>query len=74
MLRNRESVAIFFCVVFGIAGTAHAYIDPGTGSFFFQMLAAAIFGALFAIRNRWKQVRGWLHRRLENHHHDSAEK
>jgi hypothetical protein len=43
---------------------AHAYIDPGTGNYLFQILLTSVFGALFAlkifwtkIRNRWACVR-----------------
>ena len=35
---------------------AFAYIDPGTGSFLIQILAAAIFGASFAFRFIWKRI------------------
>ena len=30
--------------------TAHAYIDPGTGSFILQMLIASLLGALFTVK------------------------
>ena len=29
---------------------AHAYIDPGTGSFLIQILLATLFGSLFALK------------------------
>lgn len=39
---------LLFCASF--LGEAHAYIDPGTGSFVVQMLLATILGGLFTIR------------------------
>jgi len=34
----------------GTAGTAHAYIDPGTGSMLLQVIGAGIAGAIFYFR------------------------
>ena len=33
---------------------AKAYIDPGSVSFFFQTLVAALLGSLFVLKNHWK--------------------
>jgi len=35
---------------------AHAYIDPGTGSVFFQVFAAAVIGGFFAFKSKVKSV------------------
>lgn len=32
------------------AANAHAYIDPGSGSFLLQILLAAVVGAMFYLR------------------------
>jgi hypothetical protein len=37
-----------------------AYIDPGTGSFFLQLLVGGVFGILFVIRRSWRQLKGLL--------------
>lgn len=36
---------------------AHAYLDPGTGSFVLQALIAGLLGALLALKLYWKQVK-----------------
>ena len=36
---------------------AYAYLDPGTGSFFFQMIIAALLGGLFAVKLFWNGIR-----------------
>jgi len=36
---------------------AHAYLDPGTGSYLFQLLLAALLGGLFAIKLFWKKIK-----------------
>ena len=36
---------------------AQAYLDPGTASFFFQMVVASILGALLALKVYWQKVK-----------------
>ncbi len=37
---------------------ADAYIDPGSGSFFVQMLLAGLLGAGMAIKTYWHRIKG----------------
>lgn len=39
----------------GIGNFIFAYIDPGSGSYFFQILIAALVAALFSIKNFFKR-------------------
>jgi hypothetical protein len=39
---------------------AFAYIDPGTGSYFLQLLIAGLLGAFFAIKIFWKNIKASL--------------
>ncbi len=36
---------------------AHAYLDPSTGSYLLQILAAGLFGGLYAISHWWKKIK-----------------
>ena len=36
---------------------ALAYLDPGTGSFLFQAITAAVIGGIFVLRSSWHRVR-----------------
>jgi hypothetical protein len=38
-------------------GRAQAYLDPGTGSYLFQILIAALVGGLFAVKLFWGRIR-----------------
>ncbi len=38
--------------------SAHAYIDPGTGSYLFQCAVAALVGAGYVVRMKWQHIRG----------------
>ena len=39
---------------------AHAYLDPGTGSYIFQILIAGLVGGLFAVKIFWKRIKAFL--------------
>jgi hypothetical protein len=39
-----------------------AYIDPGSGSFFVQMLVAGVLGASVTIKTFWKQIKAYFTR------------
>jgi len=36
---------------------AYAYLDAGTGSYIFQLVAAILFGGLFAVKLFWNKIR-----------------
>jgi nitrate/nitrite transporter NarK len=36
---------------------AHAYLDPGTGSYILQMIVAGLLGAAFAIKLFWMRIK-----------------
>ena len=39
---------------------AHAYLDPGTGSYIIQILIAGLFGALFMLKVFWGSIMGFF--------------
>ena len=38
--------------------SAYAYIDPGTGSYVLQALAAAVLASAFVVKTTWKSIKG----------------
>lgn len=36
---------------------AIAYLDPGIGSYYFQVLIAALVGGVFAIKTFWQKIK-----------------
>lgn len=50
--------AIGILAVWALAapGRALAYLDPGTGSYLFQILIAAVVGGLFAVKLFWGKI------------------
>jgi len=43
---------------------AEAYIDPGSASYVFQLIAGTLLGALFALRMYWDRVRTFMRSHL----------
>jgi len=39
---------------------AFAYLDPGTGSYIFQVLVAAFIGGLFTIKIYWRKIKDFI--------------
>jgi len=59
------SVMLFTCCLLLFAhDCAHAYIDPGTGSYLLQFAIGALFAGAFAIRAFWGKLKLSLLRAL----------
>jgi hypothetical protein len=41
---------------------AHAYLDPGTGSFILQATIAVLLAGLVTIKHQWHRFRGFFRR------------
>jgi len=41
---------------------AHAYIDPGTGSYLLQLLIAGLVGSAFAVKVFWRSITAFFAR------------
>ena len=57
---SRFSGACLFCLLVCGANYAHAYIDPGTGSYVLQLAVAAFLGAAFTIRLYSRKLKAFL--------------
>ena len=44
------------------ASPAYAYLDPGTGSYVFQMIIAGVVGLLFLVKIYWRRIASLLTR------------
>lgn len=40
----------------GTPNKPEAYLDPGSGSFIFQLILASILGGAFVVRAYWKRI------------------
>jgi hypothetical protein len=55
-----SSILLSAILVIILTVDAYAYIDPGTGSYFLQLLIASLLGAAFAIKVFWKNIKSFL--------------
>lgn len=46
-----------------LAPPAQAYLDPGTGSYVFQVVAATLVSIGFVIKSYWRQLRAYFAQR-----------
>jgi len=43
-------------LVVGWSNDAHAYLDPGTGSYALQIIIAGIVSVLFSLKMYWRRI------------------
>lgn len=59
---TRWAVALAL-VCFLLPHEAHAYVDPGTGSYVLQLALAMVFGAIYSVKVYWRDLRHLIHRK-----------
>ena len=63
-MKHRATLGAVFLVLivtlFFFPVQAHAYLDPGTGSYFIQIALAVLVGALFAVRLFWGRIKAFF--------------
>ncbi len=50
-------ILVVFLLVIIFSKNSYAYLDPGTGSYIFQMLIAGFIGGLFAIKLFFNKIK-----------------
>lgn len=58
--RALEAMCLVMFIYLVFPSCAHAYLDPGTGSYVFQLLIASIVGAAFLVKVYWKRIKGFV--------------
>jgi hypothetical protein len=57
-----HSTAFALLLLIASTGAAHAYVDPGTGSYVIQLIIAALAGIALATRIYWGRIKGFFAR------------
>jgi hypothetical protein len=58
-------IFVVFCSLAGLfPQTAHAYLDPGSGSYFLQMLLASLLTGLYLIKLFWGKIKHFFSTRF----------
>ncbi|MBI4008935.1 hypothetical protein HY357_01765 [Candidatus Roizmanbacteria bacterium] len=65
---KKIKIFIYFFLLFLLLlpSPAHAYLDPGTGSYFFQLLIAGLLGSTFFLKSGIKKIRGFFKGKAQN--------
>lgn len=53
-------VGLFVLYAGALATPVFAYLDPGTGSFIFQLFISAVVGAAFVVKSYWLRLKSWF--------------
>jgi len=51
---------LVLAITFSPFHKAHAYLDPGTGSYAVQIVVGVVFGAAYTLRTVSRRVIGWF--------------
>lgn len=58
---NKIITLFIVCLYFFVfSKEAHAYIDPGTGTYIMQLIVAFIIGGVFFIKTYWRKIQTFL--------------
>lgn len=67
-------IAFIFLLTFTLAPKAYAYLDPGAGSYFLQILLAALVGSIFTIKMFWRSIKNFFMKPFRRHEKRTDEK
>lgn len=54
------TVVGFVLLSLTLPDNVYGYLDPGTGSYFLQLMLAALLGSLYVIKVYWKKIRSFF--------------
>ena len=55
-----ELLSVLFVLSVVFPASAHAYIDPSTGSYVIQLLFGTFFGAYVSLKMAWRSIRAYV--------------
>ena len=56
-MKNATIITLTLIFVLCFPAYAYAYLDPGTGSYFLQIIIATLLGAMYGIKQFWYKVK-----------------
>jgi len=62
MLKRKLFCGLILIVAlhFTLSQNAFAYLDPGTGSYIFQVMVAVVIGGLYTIKMHWQKIKNFF--------------
>jgi len=53
---SHQKFIFFIIIFFMITSPVYAYVDPGTGSFYFQFFLAALFAGFYLVKTQLQRM------------------
>lgn len=72
LFRHISFLSVLFFLI--LPTTTYAYLDPGTGSYLLQIMAAVFFGGAYAVTTWWKQIKLFISRLFFRKDNKTSEK
>jgi hypothetical protein len=63
MKASARIIVVFVLLYFLLRSNAHAYIDPGSGSYFLQAVVAILAGLSLTIKVYWRRIKEFFSRK-----------
>lgn len=60
MARHRKSLLVALIVVLIVPHTAHAYLDPASGSMILQAVIGGVAAAALAVKYYWRRIQAFF--------------
>lgn len=67
-----RGLALWAWMATAFASDAAAYVDPGSGSYLFQLVVAAALGGLYAVKAYFHHIAAFVRRLFSFHRSDDA--
>jgi hypothetical protein len=58
--RTLQSLVVVLVVCLVVPGSAHAYLDPASGSILLQVLLGGLAGGVVVLKLFWHRIRGFF--------------
>ncbi len=73
-MRSVHAVLLGMVLAFALQANAHAYLDPGTGTYILWLLISGAVGALYAVKLYWSKIRSFFGGERSGKEQDSTAK
>lgn len=66
MSNSKVALAVLILWYFAFPRPVHAYIDPGTGSYFIQLLVGGLLALLYTVKIYWTRIRSFISTKVDH--------
>ncbi|OGP07777.1 MAG: hypothetical protein A2048_03385 [Deltaproteobacteria bacterium GWA2_45_12] len=60
---NKFMFFILILSIFLLPSTAHAYLDPGTGSMILQIVVGSVLAAVYTVKVYWQKIKAFFRKK-----------